>query len=374
MSFGNMSPFSGIDASSALNNIIIMGPASATNNGYLLATDWVIFNTKELGLVKTDQTTGQTIGTTGTRLTKLWSSDIDTASLTSSGRITITGGDVTTYGYEALQLPNGISGIDAGLSTRILAGESIIQFGNNYQAHYTGSIDSSKAGAMIRIDTRNGSGASTYGGQAYTLFQIQTRVAGTTTSEIPFQITAAPTGSLIIGTTGLVTFGYGITTPGVITSTLVNGTTPFTIASSTLVSNLNADTVDGYHASSLLQGAAYEILGIACSDETTDLTTGVAFAPRAMPFGFIATRVYGELATAATGNAFLVSVKKAGTLITNAALSIADGAVTGETLVFDGGASSYTFAKGDLLSIIKDQVGSTAAGKGLIIFLEGYRT
>lgn len=380
MAFGNISPFNGIDASMALNNVASMGPASALTSGYLTVTDWLIFNAKEpaitklsafnkafgviadtiaqgndsriidgetaygwgnhaglysllahnhsldtltnvtisansdgeilrwtgstwtnntlieAGIIKIDQTTAQTIGATGTRLTKLWSSDIDTASLTSSGRITITGGDATTYGYEALQLPNGISGIDAGLSTRILAGESIIQFGNNYQAHYTGSIDSSKAGAMIRIDTRNGSGASTYGGQAYTLFQIQTRVAGTTTSEIPFQITAAPTGSLIIGTTGLVTFGYGITTPGAITSTLANGTAPLTIASSTLVTNFNADTVDGYHASSFLQSVtAHDLLSATHSDTTSgavvrgDIITGQGSTPKWVRLAFPAT-------------------------------------------------------------------------------------
>ena len=120
-------------------------------------------------------------------------------------------------------------------------------------------------------------------------------------------------------------------------------------------------------------GASYEILGIACSDVTTDLTTGqkIAFD---MPFSCVITRVYGSLTTPATGNALTVDIEDEGTSILNAVLSIANGANNGETSVFAAAAANYAFTKGDLISIDIDQVGSTAAGKGLIIFLEGYRT
>lgn len=48
MAFGDNNPFGGIDASIALMNLQAMGPASATNDGYLLATDWSRFNSPNL--------------------------------------------------------------------------------------------------------------------------------------------------------------------------------------------------------------------------------------------------------------------------------------------------------------------------------------
>lgn len=133
--------------------------------------------------------------------------------------------------------------------------------------------------------------------------------------------------------------------------------------------------VEGVLTGNIITHSHYELMGITCSDDgVMDLAAGVVFKPRGMPIGFVVKRVCGELSAAATGNALTVNVKKAGTTILNALLSIADGAVTGETSVFTDGASSCSFIKGDLLSIEIGQPGSIAAGKGLIIFLEGYRT
>lgn len=145
-----------------------------------------------------------------------------------------------------------------------------------------------------------------------------------------------------------------------------------------LVASDITDKVDKITGSSLLADTKlalldHEILGIACSDTSTDLTTGekIAFD---MPFSCVLTRVYGSLTTPATGNALTVDIEDEGTSILNAVLSIANGANNGETSVFAAAAANYAFTKGDLISIDIDQVGSTAAGKGLIIFLEGYRT
>jgi len=114
-------------------------------------------------------------------------------------------------------------------------------------------------------------------------------------------------------------------------------------------------------------------LGVACSDQTSNLTIGekIAFD---MPFDFVVTRVYAEVKTAPTGSALTIDVEDEGTSILNAVVSISASANNAETSTFASSASSYAFTKGDLVSIDIDQIGSTIAGAGLIVFLEGYRT
>lgn len=116
-----------------------------------------------------------------------------------------------------------------------------------------------------------------------------------------------------------------------------------------------------------------EVIGIACSDVTSDLETGEK-AVFDIPFNFVVTRVYASVVTAPTGSALTIDVEDEGTTILNAVLSIAVSTNNAETSTFTGSASSYTFTKGDLVSIDIDQIGSTVAGAGLIVFLEGYRT
>lgn len=115
-----------------------------------------------------------------------------------------------------------------------------------------------------------------------------------------------------------------------------------------------------------------ETFGIACSDMTTDITTGEK-AVFDIPFDFVATRIYASIKTAPTGSAFTIDIEDEGASILNAVLSIAAGTNNAETSVFAASASNYSFTKGDLISIDVDQVGSTVAGAGLIVFIEGYR-
>jgi uncharacterized protein (TIGR02145 family) len=114
---------------------------------------------------------------------------------------------ISNIGVGGLRITTNIAGVGAGLTARDVAAQSIIQLGNNYQAGYTGPIDQTKAGVMIRLDTRNGIGGTAYGGNSYTLFQILARVANTTISLVPFQICAAPTGSFIMQESGYIGLG-----------------------------------------------------------------------------------------------------------------------------------------------------------------------
>ena len=130
-----------------------------------------------------------------------------TGVINAGGQINITTGQPLTLGLQNLQLPTGVSStISAGLSVRTgVTSESIVQFGNNLNTYYTGNVDASKAGAMIRLDTRGV--APIPGASAYSVFQIQTRSAGTADPNytVPIQIAAAPSGSFCIDGSG---YGY----------------------------------------------------------------------------------------------------------------------------------------------------------------------
>jgi len=128
--------------------------------------------------------------------------------------------------------------------------------------------------------------------------------------------------------------------------------------------NDNFDELYGWHT-----------LGFACSDVTSDLTTGEKIVVD-IPFTLEITRVYASVATAPTGSALTVDVEDEGTSIFASVLSIAASSYNAEKTgaVFSGSASSYTMTKGDLLTIDIDQIGSTVAGAGLVVTLEGIRS
>jgi len=113
------------------------------------------------------------------------------------------------------------------------------------------------------------------------------------------------------------------------------------------------------------------LFGVACSDETTDLTTGekVAFD---IPFSCVLERIYVSVKTAAAGANLEVDVEDEGTRLLNAVFGFQTN--NSETSTFASAAASYTLTKGDLLSIDVDQIGSTTAGAGLKVFFFGYRT
>jgi hypothetical protein len=148
---------------------------------------------------------------------------------TFAGAVNITAGEATILGIKAVKLPNGVPGIDAGLSVRTgVAGESIVQFGNNHDDYYTGAIDQTRAGAMLRLDTRNA--VPVPGGHAYSAIQLQTRGAGVPhgSYKVPFQISGqAPEGAFCLMANGVIYFYYGINVQG---KTVTGVSSPTTIA------------------------------------------------------------------------------------------------------------------------------------------------
>lgn len=118
-----------------------------------------------------------------------------------------------------------------------------------------------------------------------------------------------------------------------------------------------------------------EVISIACSDETTDLTTGTAKATFRMPFAMTLTAVRASVTTAPTGSTLIVDINEGGTTImTTNKLSIDATEKTSTTAATAPGITDSALADDAEITVDIDQVGSTVAGAGLKIYLIGTRT
>lgn len=116
------------------------------------------------------------------------------------------------------------------------------------------------------------------------------------------------------------------------------------------------------------------VLAIACSDETTALTTGTNKVKFTNPFAtaFNVTAVVGSLSTAQTsGSIFTVDVNEAGTTILSTKLTIDNTETTSGTaatapVISDASIAAYAEIEVDI-----DQVGDGTA-KGLKVYIIGY--
>jgi hypothetical protein len=118
-------------------------------------------------------------------------------------------------------------------------------------------------------------------------------------------------------------------------------------------------------------GLALQTIAVACSDETTALTTGTAKVTFHMPFAFALTEVIGGLTTAQTsGSTFTVDVNEAGTTIFSTKITIDNGEETSLTAAAPPVLSDTLLAKGAKITVDIDQIGDGTA-KGLKVYLVG---
>lgn len=117
-----------------------------------------------------------------------------------------------------------------------------------------------------------------------------------------------------------------------------------------------------------------ESIIVAVSDETTDLTTGTGKITFRMPYAFTLSEVRANVNTAPTGAAIQVDINEAGVSILSTVLSIDVSEKTSESAATAAVISDSSLADDAEISIDIDQVGSTAAGKGLKVALIGKRT
>ena len=128
----------------------------------------------------------------------------------------------------------------------------------------------------------------------------------------------------------------------------------------------------GTQAAGTITGLKDQI-GIACSDETSSLTTGTAKVTLRMPYAFTLTAVRLNVNTAPTGSALVVNVLQSGSTIFSTKPQIDTGSRTsvgsGTTAVI----STSTLTDDAEITINIDQIGSTIASKGLKVWLIGTR-
>ena len=111
---------------------------------------------------------------------------------------------------------------------------------------------------------------------------------------------------------------------------------------------------------------------VACSDETTALTTGTAKATFRMPYAFTLTAVRASVTTAPTGSALTVDINEGGVSILSTKITIDATEKTSTTAVTPPVISDSALSDDSEITIDIDTVGSTIAGSGLKVTLIGY--
>jgi hypothetical protein len=120
--------------------------------------------------------------------------------------------------------------------------------------------------------------------------------------------------------------------------------------------------------------AVTESMVIACSDETTALTTGAAKVTFRMPYAMTLTSVRASVSTAPTGAALQVDINETGSgTILSTKLTIDAGEKTSTTAAVPAVISDTALADDAEITIDIDTVGSTVAGAGLKVYLIGTR-
>jgi len=112
-----------------------------------------------------------------------------------------------------------------------------------------------------------------------------------------------------------------------------------------------------------------DIYVIACSDETTALTTGTGKVTFRMPTAGTLTAVKATVSTAPAGSALIVDINEGGTSVLSTKLSVDDGEKTSATAATPAVISDSALANDAEITIDIDQVGSGTAGAGLKVNL-----
>jgi hypothetical protein len=130
------------------------------------------------------------------------------------------------------------------------------------------------------------------------------------------------------------------------------------------------DETDGWEPITLPAAAPVHI-GVAVSDETTDLTTGAAKTTFRSPLDFTLGSVRASLtAPQPSGSIFTVDINKNGTTILSTKLTIDNGEETSVTAATPPVISDDDISSDDEITIDIDQVGDAGA-KGLKVWLIG---
>lgn len=124
----------------------------------------------------------------------------------------------------------------------------------------------------------------------------------------------------------------------------------------------------------VVANAFNEVILLAASDETTDLTATTGKATFRMPFAMTVTGVSASVTTAPVGSTIIVDINEGGTSILSTKLSIDASEKTSTTAATPAVISDTALASDAEITVDIDQIGSSTAGTGLKVKIEGYRT
>ena len=117
-----------------------------------------------------------------------------------------------------------------------------------------------------------------------------------------------------------------------------------------------------------------EVILLACSDETTALTVGTGKVTFRCPFAFYVTGVSASVTTAPVGSTIICDINEAGSTCLSTKLSIDAGEKTSTSAASAAVISDANIAADAEITVDIDQIGSSTAGAGLKVKLDGYRT
>ena len=115
-------------------------------------------------------------------------------------------------------------------------------------------------------------------------------------------------------------------------------------------------------------------LGLAVSNEASDLVAGTAKLTFRMPYAMTLTAVRASVTTAPTGATVIVDINENGTTILSTKLSIDATEKTSVTASSAAVISDTALADDAEITVDIDQIGSTVPGTGLKIWLIGTLT
>ena len=131
---------------------------------------------------------------------------------------------------------------------------------------------------------------------------------------------------------------------------------------------------DSGEASGLKYTANTTSFVVACSDETTALTTGTKVTMR-MPFAFTVTGVRASLTTAGTGaNLVTLDIEQGGTSILSTKITIDATETTSTTATTPPVISTSALTDDASITCDVDQIDSGGVSAGLKMYLIGYKT
>ena len=139
------------------------------------------------------------------------------------------------------------------------------------------------------------------------------------------------------------------------------------------VLTVNSATADGIEWAATSAHKPTQSFITACSDETTDLTTGTKSTWR-MPYAFTVSAVRASLTTAPTGAIFVVDINQNGVSILSTKLTIDISETTSVTAATPPVILTSALTDDSIITIDVDTIGSTNSGQGLKVTILGNET